>query len=78
MSTDHTNEPPTTHGSWFVDKSRYICPLDGTPLSHAGNAWHCTHDSKQRGEHETVLAYDTEDERMVRYKGSAIVPVEKA
>lgn len=57
--------------------TRYECPLDGTPLSDCDDHWWCEHTSEAGGKHETVLAFDTDKERMVRYKGTAIVPVSK-
>lgn len=55
--------------------TRYVCPLDSTPLNDMDDHWWCDHSSQPDGAHETLLAWDTHEDRMSRYQGSQIVPV---
>jgi len=58
------------------DTTRYRCPLDGSPLNpYVDPGWWCPHDNHQSSEHQTILAYDTERDCVIRQLGNGQVPV---
>jgi hypothetical protein len=53
----------------------YECPLDGSPLVPSEDCWICPHDNGKSGRHETLLAYDTQQEETVEVLVKGIQPV---
>jgi len=57
------------------DTTRYRCPLDGSPLIPSDPGWYCPHNNQESSPHETLLAYNSDLECVVRQRGVGEIPV---